>query len=155
MELQFVHYSEDENNSPAQLVKMNTAWFLFLTLELSFSQYNSCYFLSLELFVNLLSLITIYTECFDVQSFAVLSLTLWEHGIPAEKADIASQGNIPILFDLKHHDCLCQPASGHLGDSSIKGFFNSSIMQTQVQWQSISFEIINIQINYLFFSKTN
>jgi len=103
MELQFVHYSEDENNSPAQLVKMNTAWFLFLTLELSFSQYNSCYFLSLELFVNLLSLITIYTECFDVQSFAVLSLTLWEHGIPAEKADIASQGNIPILFDLKHH----------------------------------------------------
>lgn len=63
MELQFVHYSEEENNSPVQLVKMKTfaVWFLFLTLELSFLRYNSCYFLSLERFVNLRSLITIYS----------------------------------------------------------------------------------------------
>lgn len=73
MVLQFVHYSEEENNNSVQLVKMKTftAWFLFLTLELSYLQYNSCYFLSLELFVNLLSLITIYSAvCAAVQTSA-------------------------------------------------------------------------------------
>ncbi len=72
MVLQFVHYSEEENNSPVQLVQMKTfaAWLLFLTLELSFVQYNSCYFLSLEIFVNFMSLITIYSAlCVDVQTF--------------------------------------------------------------------------------------
>ncbi len=72
MVLQFVHYSVEENNSPVQLVQMKTfaAWLLFLTLELSFVQYNSCYFLSLEIFVNFMSLITIYSAlCVDDQTF--------------------------------------------------------------------------------------
>lgn len=79
MVLQFVHYSEEDNNSPVQLVKMKTfaAWFLFLTLELSFLLYNSCYFLCLELFVNLLSLITIYTS---VLEYELLQYVLCLHG---------------------------------------------------------------------------
>lgn len=91
MVLQFVHYSEEENNSPVQLVKMKTfaAWFLFLTLELSFLQHNSCYFLSLELFVYLLLLIAIYSAvCVDVQTFAVYIMS----------KDIAVQHHVNILF---------------------------------------------------------
>lgn len=132
MVLQFVHYSEGEKNSPAQLAQMKTfaAWFLFLTFELSFffpSIIPAIFFLwsFLWTYCDSKPFIPLNVLVYEVLQYT-FSLTLEEYDISAEKADTTAHHQISILFGLKHHDCHGQisfwTSIGHHGHYSGKWY---------------------------------